>query len=151
MRECYNHGCDCSHRKMSECDCSRGTCSSNSCCCGYEGHHDKYRMKLKKGAKLMLENAFYKALIEDQVERIKDILLDDDEMNETLEKTANLIVKVMKKQWQEVVSKSETSEEFDRELEKIFRRKKGRKEEDDVDIEDDEDDEDDKEETDEEK
>ena len=35
----------------------------------------------------------------------------------------------MKKQWQEVVSKSESSEEFDRELEKIFRKKKGRKEE----------------------
>ena len=104
----------------------------------------------------MLEKAFYKALMEAQVEKIIDMLFDDDETNETLEKTANLIVKVMKKKWQEGVSKSESSEEFDCELEKIFRRKKGRKEEDDVDMdeendEDEEDDEEDEDESEEEK
>jgi deoxyhypusine synthase len=78
----------------------------------------------------MLEKAFYRALIEDQVERIKDIILDDDEMDGALEKTANLIVKMMKKQLQGGASKSELSEELDHELEKILR-KKGKKEDED--------------------
>ena len=88
----------------------------------------------------MLEKAFYRALMEDQVERIKDIILDDDEMDAALEKTANLIVKIMKKQWQEGISKSRLSEEIDSELEKIFRKKNYKKDEADVDEADEEDD-----------
>jgi hypothetical protein len=130
--------CDCSPRKMSSCDCSGRDrcCSTNTCGSGHEGHHEKHDMKPKKGAKFMLEKAFYKALMEDQVERIKDIFLDDEEMDETLEKTANLITKVMKKQWQEGFSKSEVFEELDHELEKIFQRMKRMKKEADEDIKD---------------
>jgi hypothetical protein len=129
---------DCSPRNISSCDCSSRDrcCSTNTCGCGHEGHQDKQEMKLKKGARFMLEKAFYKALMEDQVERIKDMFLDDEEMDETLEETANLITKVMKKQWQEGFSKSEVSEELDHELEKIFQRMKRMKEEADEDIKD---------------
>src|ERR687890_389629 len=112
MKEYFHHNYGCHHpRKLHSCDCSRDSCSSNSCCCSYGGHQSKYANNPTKGAKFMLEKAFYRALIEDQVERIKDIILDDDEMDGALEKTANLIVKVMKKQWREDVSKSELSEE----------------------------------------
>ena len=133
MKEYYHHNHYCSHRKMPNCDCSRGSCSSNSCCCDYRGHQDKRGINLIKEAKFMLEKAFYQALMKDQVERIKDMILDDEEMDETLEKTANLIIKVMKKQWQEGVLLSESSEELDHELEKIFRRNKDRKKEDEED------------------
>jgi hypothetical protein len=123
----HSHHRDCSHGKMSNCGCCRDACSSNSYSCGYGDNVDKGDIN-KKGARFLLEKAFYKALMEAQVERIKDILLDDEEMDETLEKTANLIIKIMKKQLQEGISKSGASEELDRELEKIFRGKKWKKE-----------------------
>jgi hypothetical protein len=131
MKEYFHHNYGCHHRTVQSCDCSRDNCSSNSCCCSHGGHQDKYAVNLKKGSKFMLEKAFYRALMEDQVERIKDIILDDDELDEALEKTANLIVKVMKKQWREDVSKSELSEELDRELEKILRKREKKEESDD--------------------
>src|SRR3982751_6352624 len=130
MKEYFHHNYGCHHRTMQSCDCSRDSCSSNSCCCSHAGHQDKYTVNPTKGSKFMLEKAFYRALMEDQVERIKDIILDDDELDEALEKTANLIVKVMKKQWQEDVSKSELSEELDRELEKILRKREKKEESD---------------------
>src|SRR3954468_14269036 len=132
MKEYFHHNYGCHHRTMQSCDCSRDSCSSNSCCCSHGGHQDKYAVNPKKGSKFMLEKAFYRALMEDQVERIKDIILDDDELDDALEKTANLIVKVMKKQWREDISKSELSEELDRELEKILRKREKKEESDEV-------------------
>src|ERR687886_2413451 len=129
MKEYLHHNHDCSHRKTLSCNCERDCCSSISCCCGYKDNNYRYVINAKKGSKFLLEKAFYRALMEDQVERIKDIILDDDEMDAALEKTANLIVKIMKKQWQEGISKSRLSEEIDRELEKIFRRKNDKKDE----------------------
>ena len=141
MKEYFHHNYGCHHRTMQSCDCSRDNCSSNPCCCSHGGHQDNYAVNPKKGSKFMLEKAFYRALMEDQVERIKDIILDDDELDEALEKTANLIVKVMKKQWREDVSKSELSEELDRELEKILRKREEKEESDDENDDDENDDE----------
>ncbi|MGN6623273.1 MAG: hypothetical protein ACTHKK_03950, partial [Candidatus Nitrosocosmicus sp.] len=127
MRDYHNHHCGCSQGEMSNYGCCRDTCSSNSHSCGYGENMDKGDIN-PKWARFLLEKAFYKALMEAQVERIKDILVDDEEMDETLEKTSNLIIKIMKKQLQEGISKSESSEELDREMEKIFRGKKEKKE-----------------------
>src|SRR6476469_3616219 len=78
----HHHNYGCHHRTMQSCDCSRDSCSSNPCCCSHGGHQDNYAVNPKKGSKFMLEKAFYRALMEDQVERIKDIILDDDEQDD---------------------------------------------------------------------
>ena len=41
MKEYFHHNYGCHHRTMQSCDCSRDSCSSNSCCCSHGGHQDK--------------------------------------------------------------------------------------------------------------
>ncbi len=113
---------DCSDEKTSSCDCNGTNCSTKSCCCSSQSQENKCGIDPITTTKYMLEKAFYTALMEVQVEKIKNKILES-EMEDTMDKTADLIVKTMKKQWQADVSKLESSKELCRELEEIFSKK----------------------------
>jgi hypothetical protein len=69
----------------------------------------------------MLEKAFYTALMQVQVEKIKKKI--ETEWGSTLDKTTDAIMQTMTKQWQADISKLESSKELYHELENIFSKK----------------------------
>jgi hypothetical protein len=71
-----------------------------------------------EGAKKLLEGAFFEALKEVHVEKIKRIIERD--WGNSIDKAAELAVKVIEKQWQSSLSASSPSKEFYEELKKIM-------------------------------
>jgi hypothetical protein len=71
------------------------------------------------GAKLLLEKSFFKALTEVHVEKLKKQI--EREWGSTIDKTVDLTIKTVAKQWQAALSKSAANKEFYDELEKIFK------------------------------
>ena len=69
-------------------------------------------------AKQLLERSFFVALKEVHVEKIKKIIERD--WGDTIDKTAELAVKTIEKQWQASVSASNTKKEFYEELGRIM-------------------------------
>ena len=69
-------------------------------------------------AKQLLESSFFAALKEVHVEKIKKIIERD--WGGTIDKTAELAVKTIEKQWQASVSASNTKKEFYEELGRIM-------------------------------
>lgn len=69
----------------------------------------------------MMEKAFYTALMEVQVKKIKKKI--ESEWGNTLDRTTEAIVQTMTKQWQADVSKVESFKELYHELENIIRKK----------------------------
>lgn len=67
--------------------------------------------------KKLLENSFFTALKEIHVDKIKKII--EREWGNTIDRTAELAVKSIEKQWQTSVSTSITNKEFYEELRKI--------------------------------
>ena len=68
--------------------------------------------------KKLLENSFFTALKEVHVDKIKKII--EREWGSTIDRTAELAVKTIEKQWQTSVSSSITNKEFYEELGKIM-------------------------------
>ncbi len=97
--ECNSCGCETMHH------CSN---SSGSCC-----NTDQI-----EGAKKLLESAFFEALKEVHVEKIKKIIERD--WGSNIDKAAELAVKTIEKQWQASLSTSSPSKEFYEELKKIM-------------------------------
>jgi hypothetical protein len=71
------------------------------------------------GAKSLLEKSFFKALTEVHVEKLKKQI--EREWGSTIDKTVDLTIKTVAKQWQAALSKSATNKELYNELEKIFK------------------------------
>ncbi len=111
---------DCSNVKTSNCDCNGDNCNTNSCCCSSQNPENNYTDPITT-TKHMLEKAFYTALMEVQVEKIKKKI--ESEFGNTLERTTDVIVQTMAKQWQADVSKVESSKELYHALENIFSKK----------------------------
>jgi uncharacterized membrane protein YheB (UPF0754 family) len=112
--------CDYSNIKTSNCDCNGDNCNINSCCCSSQNSENNYTDAITT-TKTMLEKAFHTALMEVQVEKIKKKI--ESEWGNTLDKTTDIIVQTMTKQWQADVSKVESSKELYHELENIFSKK----------------------------
>ena len=68
--------------------------------------------------KKLLESSFFTALKEIHVDKIKKII--EREWGSTIDRTAELAVKTIEKQWQTSVSSSITNKEFYEELGKIM-------------------------------
>lgn len=111
---------DCSNVKTSNCDCNGDNCNTNSCCCSSQNSENNSPDPITT-TKYMLEKAFYTALMEVQVEKIKKKI--ESEWGNTLDRTTEVIVQTMTKQWQADVSKVESSKELYHELENIFSKK----------------------------
>ncbi len=111
---------ECSDEKTDNCNCDCTTCDTNSCCC-ISSNQQNNCVDPTSTTKIMLGKAFYTALMEIQVEKIKKKI--ESEWGNTLDKTTDVIVQTMKKQWQADISKSESSKELYRELENIFNQK----------------------------
>ena len=86
-----------------------GNCNSSSSCCETDPIET---------AKQLLESSFFAALKEVHVEKIKKIIERD--WGGTIDKTAELAVKTIEKQWQASVSASNTKKEFYEELGRIM-------------------------------
>jgi hypothetical protein len=71
-----------------------------------------------EGAKKLLESAFYEALKEVHVEKIKKIIERD--WGSNIDQAAELAVRTIEKQWQSSLSTSSPSKEFYDELKKIM-------------------------------
>ena len=71
-----------------------------------------------EATKKLLESSFLTALKEIQVEKIKKII--EKEWGSTIDRTAELAVKTIEKQWQASVSSSSTNKDFYEELGKIM-------------------------------
>lgn len=96
----YNQDCS----NTFGCQTTNGNCNSCSCC-GADP---------TEAAKQLLESSFFAALKEVHVEKIKKIIERD--WGDTIDKTAELAVKTIEKQWQASVSTSNTKKEFHEEL-----------------------------------
>jgi hypothetical protein len=92
----------------SGCQTTDGNCNSCSCC----------EADPIEAAKQLLESSFFAALKEVHVEKIKKIIERD--WGDTIDKTAELAVKSIEKQWQASVSTSNTKKEFYDELGRIM-------------------------------
>ena len=113
-------GCNDSDEKMSSCGCNEESCSTKTSCCSSTNHGHSCSDPVST-TKYMLEKAFFKALMEVQVEKIKKKI--ESQWGSTLDKTSDAIVQSMSKQWQADISKAEASKELYQELEKIFSKK----------------------------
>jgi hypothetical protein len=71
------------------------------------------------GAKSLLETSFFKTLTEVHVEKLKKQI--EKEWGTTIDKTVDLTIKTVAKQWQAALSKSAVNKEFYTELENIFK------------------------------
>ena len=105
------------HNKYSD------TCECNSCGCGTMHHGSNTscsgcNVDPIEGAKKLLESAFFEALKEVHVEKIKKIIERD--WGSNIDKAAELAVKTIEKQWQTSLSTSSPSKEFYEELKKIM-------------------------------
>ena len=98
MHECNSCGCETMHGSSSSCSC----CNTDPI----------------EGAKKLLESAFFEALKEVHVEKIKKIIERD--WGNNIDKAAELAVKTIEKQWQTSLSTSSPSKEFYEELKKIM-------------------------------
>lgn len=96
--ECNSCGCETMHGS-----------NGNSSCCNTDPI---------EGAKKLLESAFFEALKEVHVEKIKKIIERD--WGNNIDKAAELAVKTIEKQWQTSLSTSSPSKEFYEELKKIM-------------------------------
>ncbi len=108
IEEPATHNQSCS----STCECqttTSGNCNSSSSCCETDPIET---------AKQLLESSFFAALKEVHVEKIKKIIERDS--GGTIDKTAELAVKTIEKQWQASVSASNTKKEFYEELGRIM-------------------------------
>ncbi|HEX6646859.1 MAG TPA: hypothetical protein VF047_06745 [Nitrososphaeraceae archaeon] len=92
------------------CCCQTTTNKTNSPCCSNDPI---------SGAKLLLEKSFFKALTEVHVEKLKKQI--EREWGSTIDKTVDLTIRTVAKQWQAALSKSIANKEFYNELEKIFK------------------------------
>ena len=99
IHECNSCGCETMYH---------GSNGSSSCC-----NTDPI-----EGAKKLLESAFFEALKEVHVEKIKKIIERD--WGNNIDKAAELAVKTIEKQWQTSLSTSSPSKEFYEELKKIM-------------------------------
>lgn len=97
--ECNSCGCETTHRG-----------SSNSC--------SGCSMDPIEGAKKLLESAFFEALKQVHVEKIKKIIERD--WGGNIDQAAELAVRTIEKQWQSSLSNSSPSQEFYNELKKIM-------------------------------
>jgi hypothetical protein len=111
---------ECSDEKTNSCNCDCTNCGTNSCCSSSTSQQNNCADPIAT-TKFMLEKAFYTALMEIQVEKIKKKI--ESEWGSTLDRATDVIVQSMKKQWQADLSKSESSKELYRELENIFNQK----------------------------
>ena len=105
------------HNKYSD------TCECNGCGCGTMHHGSNTscsgcNVDPIEGAKKLLESAFFEALKEVHVEKIKKIIERD--WGSNIDKAAELAVKTIEKQWQASLSTSSPSKEFYEELKKIM-------------------------------
>lgn len=98
IHECNSCGCERMHGS-----------NGNSSCCNTDPI---------EGAKKLLESAFFEALKEVHVEKIKKIIERD--WGNNIDKAAELAVKTIEKQWQTSLSTSSPSKEFYEELKKIM-------------------------------
>ena len=98
-------------------------CECNTCGCDMIHHGSKDScsgcdVDPIEGAKKLLESAFFEALKEVHVEKIKKIIERD--WGSNIDKAAELAVKTIEKQWQTSLSTSSPSKEFYEELKKIM-------------------------------
>ena len=98
IHECNSCGCETMHSSNASCSC----CNTDPI----------------EGAKKLLESAFFEALKEVHVEKIKKIIERD--WGSNIDKAAELAVKTIEKQWQASLSTSSPSKEFYEELKKIM-------------------------------
>jgi hypothetical protein len=98
MNECNSYGCETMHGSNASCSC----CNTDPI----------------EGAKKLLESAFFEALKEVHVEKIKKIIERD--WGNNIDKAAELAVKTIEKQWQASLSTSSPNKEFYEELKKIM-------------------------------
>jgi len=95
----------------------------NSCGCetmhhGSSGNCSGCNVDPIEGAKKLLESAFFEALKEVHVEKIKKIIERD--WGSNIDKATELAVTTIEKQWQTSLSTSSPSKEFYEELKKIM-------------------------------
>ena len=102
----YPHPCECD-----TCGCDTIHHISKGSCSGCE-------VDPIEGAKKLLESAFFEALKEVHVEKIKKIIERD--WGSNIDKAAELAVKTIEKQWQTSLFTSSPSKEFYEELKKIM-------------------------------
>ncbi|MGD1837652.1 MAG: hypothetical protein ACPKPY_06295 [Nitrososphaeraceae archaeon] len=88
---------------------NNGCCDDNTCCNG-----DPIN-----AAKSLLESSFFIAMKEVHVEKLKKII--EKEWGDTIDKTVELTIKTVAKQWHASLSKTTANKEFYSELEKIFK------------------------------
>lgn len=105
--ESATHNQNCSN--ACGCQTTTGDCDGCPSCCEAD--------PIEK-AKQLLESSFFAALKEVHVEKIKKIIERD--WGDTIDKTAELAVKTIEKQWQASVSASITKKEFHEELGRIM-------------------------------
>src|SRR5919112_5555400 len=108
MEECGTHNQGCSDACGCGTTTTAGGCNDSSCC----------EADPIEKAKQLLESSFFAALREVHVEKIKKIIERD--WGDTIDKTAELAVKTIEKQWQASVSASNTKKEFYEELRRIM-------------------------------
>ena len=107
MEECGTHNQGCSDA----CGCgttTSGGCNGGSCC----------EADPIEKAKQLLESSFFAALREVHVEKIKKIIERD--WGDTIDRTAELAVKTIERQWHSSVSASNEKKEFYEELGRIM-------------------------------
>ncbi|MDF0681843.1 MAG: hypothetical protein P0116_12855 [Candidatus Nitrosocosmicus sp.] len=100
-----------------------GRCGCNSCGCETMQHGSNASCSSCdndpiEGAKKLLESAFFEALKEVHVEKIKKIIERD--WGSNIDKAVELAVKTIEKQWQTSLSNTSPSKEFYDELKKIM-------------------------------
>lgn len=91
------------------------------CECSNKHKHDDCScsdMDPVNAAKSLLESAFFVALKEVHVEKLKKLI--EKEWGSTIDKGVELTFKIMEKQWQSAISKTAANKEFYSELEKIL-------------------------------
>ena len=106
-----------SHNKYSDpCECD--TCGCDTIHPGSKGSCSGCDVDPTEGAKKLLESAFFDALKQVHIEKIKKIIERD--WGSNIDKAAELAVKTIEKQWQTSLFTSSPSKEFYEELKKIM-------------------------------
>ncbi len=117
--------CNCHEEDYSKCSCAcdehEGGNEICNCSCDY-GHTHENKMDPVSMAQTMLEEAFFKALLEVHVQKIKERI--EKEWGEGVDKAVDAIMQSMGDQWSADLAKSEASKELYKKLETIFHEKK---------------------------
>ncbi|MFB5600257.1 MAG: hypothetical protein ACE5SW_08540 [Nitrososphaeraceae archaeon] len=95
---------------VNTCECESTTSNEDSCCCSSDPIN---------AAKKLLESSFLTAMKEVHVEKLKKII--EKEWGSTIDKSVELTINTISKQWQASLSKTSANKEFYNELEKIFK------------------------------